>query len=148
MKEVTYSSGHMWYLTWENAGPLFLMIWMHFFQLMSYLGSGGLISDLVDERTPEEKGELMSENEEVRSKIDRLRKSLVANEQALDIVENFNRKVKAQASMGASMGSGGSQSGDEFSHVSSEWNDNPDIEMKLYIVSLKYCAKTVRYKYL
>ena len=96
------------------------MIWMHFFQLMSYLGSGGLISDLVDERTPEEKGELMSENEEVRSKIDRLRKSLVANEQALDIVENFNRKVKAQASMGASMGSGGSQSGDDFSHVSSE----------------------------
>ena len=83
---------------------------------MSYLGSGGLISDLVDERTPEEKGELMSENEEVRSKIDRLRKSLVATEQALDIVENFNRKVKAQASMG----SGGSKSGDDFSHVSSE----------------------------
>ena len=77
-----------------------------YFQLLSYLSSGGLISDLVDERTPEEKEELMSENEEVRSKIDRLRRSLEANEKALDIVENFNRKVKDQATLRNQNGQG------------------------------------------
>ena len=65
-----------------------------------------MISDLVDERTPEEKEELMSENEEVRSKIDRLRRSLEANEKALDIVENFNRKVKDQATLRNQNGQG------------------------------------------
>ena len=59
-----------------------------FFQLLKYLNTD-LTIDLLDNRTAEEKKELMATNDMTRTKIEKLLKSIQVTEEALQIVKTY-----------------------------------------------------------
>ena len=58
------------------------------FQLLKYLNSD-LTIDLLDNRTAEEKKELMETDDVTRTKIEKLLKSIQVTEEALQIVKTY-----------------------------------------------------------